>query len=218
MKFKILYDNYAESGFEAAWGFSCLVEAHGKKLLFDVGWDYAILSRNMSKLSVEPKTIDSVFISHNHWDHMGALPEFLRVRGVIPVYVPKSISPRMKGELGKRAELVEIADACEIGSGFYSTGELGSDIKEQSLLVEGPRGNVLVTGCAHPGLTDMFSAASEFGRLSGIIGGLHDSSEFRILRELEIIAPCHCTQRKEEVLRFYPRTAKLCGAGSVIEV
>jgi len=218
MKFKILYDNNAELGFEAAWGFSCLVEAHGKKLLFDVGWDYAVLFKNMSKLSVEPSTIDSVFISHNHWDHMGALPEFLRVGGRIPVYVPKSISPNIKGELRKRAELVEIADACEIGSGLYSTGELGSDVKEQSLVVEAGRGNILLVGCAHPGLNSIFSAASRFGKLNGIIGGLHDSNGLEFLRNLEIVVPCHCTQRKEEISRLYPKTTKHCGSGSIIEV
>ena len=38
MKVTIVYDNETlQPGLEAAWGFSCLVEADGQRLLFDTG-------------------------------------------------------------------------------------------------------------------------------------------------------------------------------------
>jgi len=38
MKITIIYDNDAEEGFRAGWGFSCLVEGE-KNILFDTGAD-----------------------------------------------------------------------------------------------------------------------------------------------------------------------------------
>jgi len=56
MKITIIYDNeVSEEGLEADWGFSCLVEVYGKKILFDTGADGSILLGNMEKLDIDPK-------------------------------------------------------------------------------------------------------------------------------------------------------------------
>ncbi|GAI83771.1 unnamed protein product [marine sediment metagenome] len=44
MKVTIIYDNeVAKEGFKADWGFSCFIEAYGKKILFDTGANGSIL-------------------------------------------------------------------------------------------------------------------------------------------------------------------------------
>jgi 7,8-dihydropterin-6-yl-methyl-4-(beta-D-ribofuranosyl)aminobenzene 5'-phosphate synthase len=58
MKVTIVYDNEAwQPGLEAAWGFSCLVEANGQRLLFDTGGVGAILLQNMETLNLDPRSI-----------------------------------------------------------------------------------------------------------------------------------------------------------------
>jgi 7,8-dihydropterin-6-yl-methyl-4-(beta-D-ribofuranosyl)aminobenzene 5'-phosphate synthase len=79
MKITIIYDNTAFSkNLTPDWGFSCLVEAYDRKILFDTGAKGSILFDNMKKLDIDPSEIDMVFISHDHWDHTGGLPDFLK--------------------------------------------------------------------------------------------------------------------------------------------
>ena len=61
MKIKIIYDNTVfVDGFAADWGFSCLVEAHGKRILFDTGAKGPVLLQNMARLGISPDSLDAV--------------------------------------------------------------------------------------------------------------------------------------------------------------
>ena len=84
----ILYDNtsYTE-GTEADWGFACLIEAHGRTLLFDTGAKGQLLLSNMAQLGIDPARIEQVVISHSHWDHTGGLDALL-TRNPCPVLLP----------------------------------------------------------------------------------------------------------------------------------
>jgi phosphoribosyl 1,2-cyclic phosphodiesterase len=33
----------------------------------------------MERLRIDPSTINTVFITHSHWDHIGGLADFLRI-------------------------------------------------------------------------------------------------------------------------------------------
>ena len=77
MRLKILYDNESEEGFISGWGFSCLIETGKRTILFDTGWDGNILLHNMDKLGVIREEIDTIVISHEHWDHLGGLTYLL---------------------------------------------------------------------------------------------------------------------------------------------
>jgi len=72
MKITIIYDNTAfRKDLIVDWGFSALVEAKERKILFDTGANGRILLSNMQKLKIDPKGIEDVYISHLHWDHVG---------------------------------------------------------------------------------------------------------------------------------------------------
>ena len=89
MKVTIIYDNTAlKTELKADWGFSALVEAKGKNILFDTGADGRTLLLNMQKLKINPKKIEDVFISHLHWDHIGGLSAFLQVNNQVNLWVP----------------------------------------------------------------------------------------------------------------------------------
>jgi len=76
---------------------------------------------------------------------------------------------------------------------------------------------VVVCGCSHPGVGNILKAASQFGPVSALVGGLHGFQEFDLLAGLNLVCPCHCTQHKLEIMTRYPKTAVSGGAGKVLE-
>ncbi len=73
---------------QSDWGFSALVEAKGKKILFDTGADGSILLSNMEKLKINPKEITDIFISHPHLGHIGGLSDFLQENQQVKLWIP----------------------------------------------------------------------------------------------------------------------------------
>lgn len=212
----ILFDNDAAApDCEVGWGFSCWVEAHGVRLLFDTGWDGAQVLANAMCLGVDLASADAVFISHPHWDHMGGLPTVLQtVRA--PVYVPASISKRLKGEIGRRCDVRSVAEPTSLAPGLHSTGEMAADPKEQSLLVEVEEGVMVITGCAHPGLDAILDRAALTAPVVGVVGGFHGFSALDRLAPIELICPCHCTVEKQAILDRFPGQAVRGGVGTEI--
>jgi len=202
MKLKIVYDNEAKPGFEKGWGFSCLIELEDEKILFDTGWDGNVLLSNLKKFGVRPEEIKRAVISHAHWDHLGGLPHIRRPD--MEVYVPQSFSKRLREELASRFDLHEVKDAQKIREGVWTTGELGKEIKEQSLVLKTSKGLVVVAGCSHPGVRNIFSAASKFGKISGVVGGMHGFRDYGLLKSLDLIVPTHCTVNKDKIAELFP--------------
>jgi len=218
MKLRIVYDNEAKEGLESDWGFSCLIEAE-KKILFDTGASGEILSHNMQELGIRKEDIEIIALSHEHWDHIGGLEAVLHPN--VAVYVPSSFTRGTKKRIEEKAATVfEVSEPADIVHGVHTTGELGMMTKEQSLVLEteGSEGVVVLTGCAHPGLENILDAAKVFGELYGAIGGFHGFDKLKRLEGLRMVMPCHCTVRKEEILRMYPEKAAWCGAGEIIEI
>ncbi|MEJ2671339.1 MAG: MBL fold metallo-hydrolase [Deltaproteobacteria bacterium] len=212
MKLTIIYDNeVARADLQADWGFSCLVEADGRRLLFDTGAKGALLLSNMERLGLDPQSITDIFISHAHWDHAGGLPEILRLHRRVKLYVPASFPQTPEAQ-----SVVRVPGPCSLSKNIYSTGELPG--AEQSLVVKTKGGLTVVCGCSHPGVGVILQAASRFGRVSALVGGLHGFQEFEQLKDLSLICPCHCTQHLKEILARYRQTAVPGGAGKILEI
>jgi len=114
VKITIIYDNDAEKGLEADWGFSCLIE-NEKTILFDTGANGRILLGNMEKLGIKAEDIDEVFISHSHFDHTGGLAEFLGINEKAKIYIPQSFRGL------KNRDVVEIKELLKIHNDIFST-------------------------------------------------------------------------------------------------
>lgn len=213
MKVTIIYDNTAyRRDLKADWGFSCLLEIENTpRILFDTGTSGSILLSNMEKLNIDPVLIDEVFISHAHFDHVGGLSDFLEVNKEVKVYVPISCP-----QLSKAKEAISIKQALQIHENVFSTGEL--DGIEQSMVVKTEKGIVLIVGCSHPKMSHILDAASQFGKVYAIIGGLHGFHKFDLFKNLDLICPTHCTQHKFEIKNLYPEKYVDGGAGRVIEI
>lgn len=212
IKITIIYDNTLwKQDLVCDWGFSCLIEAHGKSILFDTGAKGQILLSNMEKLGISPSEIDAVFISHDHWDHVDGLPYFLRLRNV-DVFCPESFP-----ETAESVKLKRVGKPVELFENIFSTGELGEDDREQSLLIKNGNNITVVVGCSHPGVDMILKNAADFGNVTGIIGGFHDFTDISTLKGLDIICPTHCSVAIDEIRKRYPEKFIEGGAGKSIE-
>jgi len=120
----------------------------------------------------------------------------------------------------------------KIYNGVYSTGELGSWIKEQALVINTERGLVMITGCAHPGIVNMVKKVKELFKkdIALVIGGFHlintNKNEIeRIVLEfkklgVKYVAPCHCSGDIARGLfkRAYGNNFINVGTGSTISI
>lgn len=74
LEIKILSTMLADEGF-GEWGFAALVEADGRRILFDTGANDDTVQRNLKALELDLSNVETVILSHNHADHTtGLLP------------------------------------------------------------------------------------------------------------------------------------------------
>jgi 7,8-dihydropterin-6-yl-methyl-4-(beta-D-ribofuranosyl)aminobenzene 5'-phosphate synthase len=207
MTIHIVYNNVAyDQALSCRWGMGCVIEGFEKTILFDTGGDGAALLSNMERMGIDPGGIEVVVLSHIHGDHTGGLQDFLSSNSDVVVYVPSSFPSSFKRNVTSRgARVVEVSKPTEILPNVYSTGELGTWIKEQALVLRGAEGLVVVTGCAHPGVVVIAERAVQIldQEIYLITGGFHlggaSGREIeRIVSALQVlgvrkIAPSHCT-------------------------
>lgn len=75
-------------------GLSFYIETKTKKYLLDVGASSAFI-HNATQLGIDIKNIDSVFISHNHYDHIGGLKKFLEVNTKAKIYIRENAKVKL---------------------------------------------------------------------------------------------------------------------------
>lgn len=209
LRITIIYDNYAhDESMRTDWGFSALIEHGGERVLFDVGTRGEILLTNAAHLGLDLGGIAHLVLSHEHGDHTGGLTAFLEQLdgNVRPrCRVLPSFPGALKRAIEERCELIEAGTWQEIVENVWTTGEIEGVVNEQAVVVTLPRGLVVVTGCAHPGIAGIVRRAKErFGReVLHVIGGFHLAAEStarieHIVQEFEVmeverVTPTHCT-------------------------
>lgn len=206
----VVFDNNPyKKGLQSGWGFSCLIEGMEKRVLFDTGADGIILLDNMQKLGINPERVETLVLSHAHSDHTGGVYDLLQKNNTLTVYLPASFPESFKEKAkGYGAELIEVKKPMEISEGVYSTGEMDAWMKEQSLIIRTPKGMVIITGCAHPGIVNIVKRAKALfaDEVLFVMGGfhLHNKTSREIkriisdMKELGVryVGPCHCSGKK----------------------
>lgn len=76
VKITTLSENTATFGHIAEWGLSMLIEADGKKILFDTGAGFSTVY-NAHLNNIDLRTIDRMVLSHGHYDHTGGIVDVL---------------------------------------------------------------------------------------------------------------------------------------------
>ncbi len=123
------------------YGFSALVEVDNKKILFDAGSSDAVF-KNSEILGIRLDDIDSVVISHGHFDHTGAVVPFLQEYGKNKIYAHSNIFAKRfvpagnnqfrdigcvfskQDIVGTGSEIIFTDGFYEIFPGVFTTGEI----------------------------------------------------------------------------------------------
>lgn len=217
LRITVVYDNTAfQQDLEADWGFSCLIEGLERTILFDTGASGTILLNNMDRLGIDPGDVQTVLLSHEHWDHVDGLDGFLERNADVDVLLLGSFPFKLSSTISAFGGRTVVVDGpLEIVPGAYSTGPMRGEMEEQSLLLATDRGTIVITGCAHPGIAETVRRAAE---LTGqeillVMGGFHlrscsESDVMEIIGEfrrlgVRFAGPCHCTG--EEQIRVFER-------------
>ena len=207
MEITILFDNHnPDGGTRSLWGFAAYVDTH--KLLFDTGSNGRVLLQNMKALGIDVRQIEYLFLSHEHWDHIGGVDSVLEANPNLTIFAPNSLSKNMIADLRTQAKEVIVCDAHPrpLIPGLYSTGVRGKT-PEHALLIDGDT-PTLITGCGHEGIDAIADTAATLldKPLRAAIGGFHLHSTPTAATESIIdtlkkhgitqVLPTHCTGEK----------------------
>jgi 7,8-dihydropterin-6-yl-methyl-4-(beta-D-ribofuranosyl)aminobenzene 5'-phosphate synthase len=234
LRLTVVFNNVPQRpGLTAGWGFSCLIEGLDKTILFDTGGDGTVLLANMRRMGLRAKDVGAIVLSHIHADHTGGLDEFLAEHAGLEVWLPAEFPDSFKHAVaGWGARVRPVIAGGRLFGHAWSTGPLSDGIAEQALILDTPKGLVVVAGCAHPGIDRIAETA---GRLAGkrihlLMGGFHLGGAGRTKLEaiiarlralgVEKVAPSHCTGAAA-IARFRQAWGEDFvegGLGAVIEV
>jgi len=193
-------------GFISSFGFAALIYnvETCSYILFDTGSNGDVLLHNLSQLNIDINDISKVVISHNHPEHIKGLESIYDKNNDLEIYVPveNQITYNRKYPLSK---VYGVSEVTEIEKNVYLTGQMGNYLKEQAMLLKTREGKgILLVGCCHPGLNEIFNAFPNRGNIEVIIGGLHNTRVFSPLDSLKFIGACHCTKYNDILKVKYP--------------
>lgn len=178
------------------------IKYYWKNYLFDCAQILSWLEHNFKTLDLNPKKIDWIIISHDHYDHCHALPELSEKYRDKKIYVPKDFKSF------KSWNIIKIDDALELEKWFFLTWSMDWwDIKEQSILIDfNDEWVMIISWCSHPGIIKIIDKAIEITwnkKIMWVIGWLHlvesDDEEIQktidYLKDTDIwfVIPGHCT-------------------------
>jgi len=229
---KVVYDNYVHiDGLKSDWGYAIVIEGLEKNILFDTGANPDVFESNFKKMNLDAGKIDFLVLSHEHGDHTGGIPAFMKMRKDIPVIIPYSFSESFKKRMTDYGyEPLLVKDPVRICPDLYSSGEFSRPTPEQALVLNTKKGLVVMTGCSHPGLLEMLSEIKlKFNKdIYMVFGGFHllnkSNGEMKsIIEGLESlgVVKCgatHCTgENQTEMIKeaFGPNFIEL-GVGNTI--
>ncbi len=171
-------------------GVSYFITTGESAILFDVGLnrkqnDPSPLLRNMNQLGLTIDDFDTIFISHNHPDHVGGRKwarkkSFSLTARQINLGMKKAYTPITMTYPGLNP--VCASEPTVMARGIATIGVIANYdflagwMLEQALAINVKgRGIVLIVGCGHQTLPKILSRASDLlsEPLYGIIGGLH---------------------------------------------
>ena len=207
IKLSVVFDNECCSDkLTSLWGFSCFIETPNGTILFDTGSNGRVLLKNIKTEELNISSIDNIFISHGHWDHIGGLDSILELNPSVHIFVTSHISKNMIRDLNTLSNGVTIIDnrPTKILTDIYSTGTIG-DESEQSIILDTDEGLIIIAGCAHSGIEKIAKTAQKFlkKKILLLLGGFHlhnktDKEVLNIIKTIQnldtkFVCPSHCT-------------------------
>ncbi|MFQ3307334.1 MAG: 7,8-dihydropterin-6-yl-methyl-4-(beta-D-ribofuranosyl)aminobenzene 5'-phosphate synthase [Candidatus Midichloriaceae bacterium] len=210
IKVTTIYDNIeCTNGFQADWGFGCIIDHPKAKIIFDTGAHHTILEKNLKIANIDPSDIDIIVLSHKHWDHKGGASWIAKQNRNVKIYMPKSWSNRLEKKLSLYTSQVHsVLQNLYLSDEFHVVVSKNIWIRELALVIDTSGGSLVFTGCSHTGIHNIIrNVQNEKQRkIEMLFGGFHllKSSVSKInmtineLKKLNVcrVAPCHCTGKQ----------------------
>ena len=227
MRIVPLVENTTKSELKAKHGLSLYIETKLHKILFDLGSDNTLFE-NAVKRNIDISKVDTVIISHGHFDHGGALKKFLDVNSSANIYVQKeAFEPHysktllLKIPVKSNRQIILLDGDYKIDdelslftvsktNKFYSPAnkslydEKGKDTfrHEQNLIISEKQA-VLIMGCGHAGVVNIMQKAEKY-RPCFCIGGFHLFNPFtRKSVSKELLDDIVMELQKYKDMKFY---------------
>lgn len=195
-------------GFEH--GLSFYIETKKHKLLVDTGAT-GLFIENAKKLGVDLTKVDTVILSHGHYDHSGGIMSFVKITPSAKIYMQKkagldyyNLRDNQEKYIGIDKAILELPNTVIIEGNLKIDDELflftnitgrkywakGNQIlkckinnefvqdtfeHEQCLVITEDDKNVLLSGCAHNGILNIFEAYNKYFEKQPdmVISGFH---------------------------------------------
>lgn len=180
MEIKIVFDKDTENKrYSTGWGISYLID---NNILFDTGEDWKYLADNFRTMKIDISNIETVVISHDHWDHTNGLWELIKLKKDIKVIACSGFGKEFKDKIKKlQGNLKEVNKITMIKKHIYTTGQIEGEYKsvsisEQALIFKTNKGISVLTGCSHPGIVEMLQIIKKHfpnEKLYFVGGGFH---------------------------------------------
>lgn len=209
MKLTVLVDNYVNSQkLKAEHGLSILIEEGGRKILFDCGESDLVLA-NLKVLGIDLNSIDSIVLSHGHYDHTGGLlPVLKHMDKRVDIYAHPAVfgakysrygnfnSANDKRYIGipekkevyekKGAKFILNKDLSKIGGNIYFSGQIPRESK-----IENPEGFLIkeYNNFVVDTLDDDISIFADLDKTLLIITGCAHSGILNILNKCKKLKP-----------------------------
>lgn len=196
-------------------GMVIYIETADTTILFDTAYKLTGLVSsldNMEKMRLDPTKIDKVFMSHRHFyttlnDYIGNYPD-------PKIYIPLGWTVSYLDEREADYEILETTPEM-IAPGIYTTGSMpgvdpyttsATDFYEQSLILDTPRGLIVLASCSHPGILAIVEKAESMfpdRPIAMLMGGFHlkssENDEIQMVidelmeKDIQYISTTHCT-------------------------
>ncbi|RLB68793.1 MAG: MBL fold metallo-hydrolase [Deltaproteobacteria bacterium] len=209
LEITIVFDNYpGKPKLTPLWGFAAFVQLPDQTILFDTGSNGPVLLKNIETLGLNLNDVDSLLISHPHWDHIGGADAVIEQNPHLHLFVPASLSKHLIHDVKKQVREVTVINqqAAQLFDHVYSTGTMNEEyIGEQAMIIDTTAGLVVITGCAHPGIVAIAQKARQIldREILLLMGGFHLLNEspptiqqvIRSLQQASVrhVCPTHCT-------------------------
>ena len=198
MKLTVLTENTAGGKFLAEHGLSYLIETQSKTILFDTGHSDVFL-KNAKTLNIDiQKHIDTVVLSHGHWDHGDGLKH---ISNKTVITHPSSFIKRFRKndhtpvgltltreEVAQNHTIKEFAESYCISEGLYflgevprinnfesqtttfidADGELDFVPDDSALAIVESDKLIVVTGCSHSGICNIIEHAKKVTGINNV--------------------------------------------------
>lgn len=181
-------------------GFSCLIEAEGKRFLLDTGY-FGIFAKNAEALGISWRDVDGVVLSHCHDDHTKGLEAFF-IEGPRPLLVAHPAlfrrvmshglmigCPYPRQRVERYFDLHLTAEPLALTANLFylgaiprtnaqdqdpalREGEEGLDLTpdDTALAYRGREGVYVITGCSHSGITNIVEQAKKVTGQDQVLG------------------------------------------------